>query len=215
MSASVIRKEDAAGLKTWEMEAFGSSNLAKVTLPTADQIDRMHQSAHQEGFDQGYLEGGEHARAEASRLNTLLTNLQSELSKFDHMIAENVLRFALTLSQSIIRTSLEQRPELILSVVRDALAELPTPGKNRQLYLHPDDLALVSKHSAELSKSSPIELVEDKRLERGGCRIRSEYAEIDASLEKRWMHALAALGRSDTWLDKNDLATESDHDARS
>jgi flagellar biosynthesis/type III secretory pathway protein FliH len=36
---------------------------------------------------------------------------------------------------------------------------------------------------------------------RGGCRIDTPKASVDATLKTRWQRALAALGKQDTWVD--------------
>lgn len=200
MSAGVIRKEDTAQVDAWEMEAFGPSDHAGVRLPTVDQIDRLHRTAHSEGFEQGYRDGQARAAAEAEKLAALLRNVAAEIDEFDRNIADNVLSFALVVAQAVLRTDLDHRPELIIPVIRESLAEFPTTGHSRQLRLHPQDAAIVKQVASDLVSSGRIEVIEDAAIERGGCRLRSDIGEVDATLPTRWQRALAALGRNDAWL---------------
>lgn len=210
MSAGVIRKEDSAEVDAWEMEAFGPSDHAGVRLPTVDQIDRMHQTAHSEGFEQGYRDGQARVAAEAEKLAALLRNVAADIDEFDRNIADNVMSFALVVAQAVLRTDLDHRPELIIPVIREALAEFPTTGHSRQLHLHPQDAAIVKQHGSDLVSSGRIEIVEDASIEPGGCRLRSDIGEVDATLPTRWKRALSALGRTDAWFSQTDEAAPND-----
>jgi flagellar assembly protein FliH len=212
MSANVIRKEEAAEIGQWEPQSFGVRDTTRTNLPTVDEIDRLHRSAHSEGYQQGFDEGRSHAQAEATRLATLLEALENELAAFDQEIADYVLRFALTLTRSLLRTALTARPELLIPLVRETLAELPAAGKSRYLHLHPLDAELLGKLDAGISEIGQLSIVEDARVERGGCRLRSDVAEIDATLATRWKHALAALGRDDAWITEPESPPESTSD---
>lgn len=200
MSANVIRKEDKAEVGRWEMEALGAPDHSRVNLPTVDQIDRLHQTAHSEGFEQGYREGRAKASAEAAKLTALLHSVESDLETFDQNIADNVLRFALVVAQAVLRADLEHRPELIIPIIRETVAELPTTGNARRLHLHPLDAALLKEHSVDFTSSGRVDIVEDAAIERGGCKLRSDIGEIDATVSARWKRALASLGRNDDWL---------------
>ena len=207
MSAGVIRKEDSGEVGRWEMEAFGPSDHRNVKLPTVDQIDRLHQTAQSEGFDQGYRDGRAAATAEAQKLAALLRSVEADIEQFDQHIADHVLSFALVVAQSVLRADLDHRPELIIPVIREALTEIPTSGSSRQLHLNPQDIAVLKQHGADLISSGRLEIVEDAGIEQGGCRLRSDIGEVDATLPTRWKRALAALGRDDAWLGKRDNET--------
>jgi flagellar assembly protein FliH len=44
-------------------------------------------------------------------------------------------------------------------------------------------------------------LIEDSRVERGGCRVETTNSEIDATMENRWKRILVALGSEGAWLE--------------
>ena len=117
----------------------------------------------------------------------------------------------MALSQAVLRTTLDHRPELVLPVVREALSEIPSKGNALRLHLHPQDAALLRKHGSDLIQPEQIQLVEDVHIERGGCRVRNSSAEIDATLPARWRRALAALGRDHAWLSATN-PPETEHD---
>jgi flagellar assembly protein FliH len=211
MSAGVIRKEDSAEYGPWKPELFGTSgHPSRVKLPTVDDIDRMQRSAHSEGFDQGLRDGQARAQSEVQRLASLVSALESDLTRFDRELANDVLRFAMVVAQSVLRSALTYRAELVLPVIREALSEMPSAGQTRRLHLHPEDAALVKQYDNAVDASNQLTIVEDARIERGGCRLRTDNAEIDATLATRWARAMAVWGRDDKWLE---LSTTGDEEA--
>jgi len=95
------------------------------------------------------------------------------------------------------------KPDLVLSVVKEAVASLPGVDQQTTIHLHPSDAALLRKvaESDKTLHELPWRIVEDVRVERGGCRLETATTEVDATLETRWRRIIAALGRDDPWID--------------
>jgi flagellar assembly protein FliH len=93
-------------------------------------------------------------------------------------------------------------PEVVLPVIREAIASIPQGSLHPRLMLHPQDAALVrSVLDANQITPAPWRIVEDARLERGGCRVETATSELDASVESRWKAVVASLGREERWVD--------------
>ena len=73
-------------------------------------------------------------------------------------------------------------------------------GQHARLVLHPEDAALVRTHLGPQLEAANCALTEDAALARGGCRVETDGAEVDATMETRWSRVVAALGASDEWL---------------
>lgn len=204
MSASnIIPKEQLSAWERWEMEAFagGRTRGPGVHLPTVEQIEQMQHLAQSEGFDAGYREGAARARDEASRMAALLATLERQMVDFEDAVAASVLTLALRVAQSVIRSAIEARPQLLLPVVREALAEIGAQVEEKRLYLHPQDAEIVRAHGADVLQPAGWQIVEDANMARGGCRVRTSHAELDATVHTRWRRVLAAIDRSDSWLE--------------
>jgi flagellar assembly protein FliH len=93
------------------------------------------------------------------------------------------------------------RPEFVLPVVQEAIRALPHFSQHARLVLNPEDGALVRAHLGDQLAQSGWQLVEDARMQRGGCRIETAHGQIDASLASRWHRVLAALGQDSRWLE--------------
>ena len=100
--------------------------------------------------------------------------------------ANQLVELALITGRQLAGESLAANPEHILSVVRELLeADHSLNGKSR-LWLHPDDLALVSAAIGDTLEASGWECCADHSLERGGCRVTSASGGLDASLGTQW-----------------------------
>jgi len=183
--------------------------LVDLKLPTAEEIERMHEEiraagfeegkheGHAEGFAEGerkgYAEGKARAEAEAARLAALADRLDQSLSGIDHEVAEELMALAIELARQVVHRTLDEQPEAILDTIRAALQQLPQG--HAQIRLHPDDLALVREHMGEQLSHAGHRLQEDFGLQRGDCRIDAQGAQLDATLETRWRRVLESLGR--------------------
>lgn len=228
MASRIIHKERPAAYQRWEMDTFepaGESTpepgegkhesadnaSTAVILPTVEQIEQIHQQARQEGYAAGYEAGfntGQEAgyqaasalgAAEVGKLQVLLHDFQRELTNADQTISDNLLTLALCLTRQMLREALKVRPELMLGVVRDCLQNDAAFGQPLQLFLHPDDAALVREHlHHELNDCT---VCVDSSLDRGSCRIKTGSGQIDATLATRWQRMVQTLGQNSNWLE--------------
>jgi flagellar assembly protein FliH len=170
-----------------------------IKLPTADEIEAMHQEAFKQGFDAGYEEGSARGRLEASELHQLLTQFDEALTGFDQQVGEELLALALEVARLVVRDSFALKPEAVLGVIREALGQ--TPQQHAQLHVHPEDAVLVRQYLGEQIAHTGHRIVEDVSIERGGCRIDSAGAQMDATIATRWRRVVETLSENHPWAD--------------
>ena len=202
MSSNIIPKEQLSAYQRWELNSLdGSAARTTVPLPTAEEVENTHQQAYQEGFATGYREGKSKVDTELARLTQLMSALDGALSQFDEALSQNLLSLSLDIAKQMLREALRVRPELVLPVIREAVNGLPQASQHPHLKLHPDDAALVRSLMADELNHFHWKLIEDSRVERGGCRVETTNSEIDATMESRWKRILVALGSDGAWLE--------------
>lgn len=178
-------------------------------LPTAEDIERMHEEArnagHAEGFaegraagekngyDAGYAEGKAAVEAEAERLRALANGFEEALDSFDEEVAEELLTLSIELARQVLQHTLAVQPDAVLDTIRSALQQLPQ--SHAQIRLNPEDLALAREQLGEQLSHGGHRLVEDEHIARGGCKIEASGAQIDATMETRWRRVLEGLGK--------------------
>jgi len=201
MPSQIIPKEKLSAYQRWELDSFEPTAPPAPDGPTPAEIQCIRKTAHDEGYAAGYREGQNAAREQAQRFEQLLAGLRQALADVDAEVSREILALALAVAKQVLRQALKVKPELMLPVIREALTCLPQFHQKASLYLHPDDSVLVRTQLGEQLECMGCKIVNDGRLERGGCRIESMNGQIDATVETRWRRVLLALGVSDEWLE--------------
>ena len=208
MPDTVTPKEHLTAYQRWELPAFdivketaSSPPPPVVNLPTAAEIENIHIQAQKEGYQAGYAEGMKQAGIEAQRMAKMLESLSKELQQMDQQIAQDLLNMALEMAKQMLQQSLKIKPELLLSVVRTAIGELPYFNQNAHLVLHSDDATLLRTSMGEQLLQTGWKVFEDDQIERGGCRVETAHSQIDATLPKRWQRIVASIGQDNAWLE--------------
>lgn len=173
-----------------------------IGLPTAEDIERIHNEAQQAGYQTGFAEGQqegyraglEAVQAEVERMRALADNLQVALAGIDQEVADEVLALALEVAAQVLRGTAKARPEALLPVIREAIAALPLNHEQIALYLNPADASAVREQLGETFSQSGWRIVEDRDIDAGGCLLRAGSSEIDATLATRWKRVLEAIG---------------------
>jgi flagellar assembly protein FliH len=197
-----------------KVEALPS--VPQVALPTAADIERMHDEARKLGYAEGYAEGQSagytagHAEglAEAqgvtARIAEILGSLEQAVGGVEQQVAGELLDTAVEIAGRVLCQSLKVKPELLLPIVREAVDALPLGSGHPMLLAHPDDAALIRAHLGDQLAHNGWQIVDDPSLTRGGCRVELGASEVDATLETRWKRVLDSIGISRDWL--NDKA---------
>jgi len=223
-------KELQSAYQRWEMASFGDNRPSVVARntppppaaplppelipPTEAEIAAIRAAAHADGeqigfeagSNAGYIDGLERGRLEAAEelahLRTIASTFAGALAAADEIMANDVLDLALQLARGMLRTALPVKPELLLPVVRDALAYLPVVQQPAMLMLHPLDVDMVRNAMGEEIDKGGWRVIEDATVERGGCKVETASNQIDAQCEARWQRLNQALSKDVDWLDK-------------
>jgi len=237
--SSIIPKEQSAGFKRWQFDAFDAppaeaasspppeettvppappdvapeaqiaDSIDSFPLPTAEDIERLHEQARAEGYQAGLEEGraaaAEEARqqqeTEIAKIRQLTANLHQALDHLDQEIADQLLDLSLEVAHQVLRSALEIRREILLPIIREAIDNLPLHHGGVALHLNPTDLEQLQAPLSEMASQQNLHLVPDHSIEPGGCSIKAGHSEVDARLETRWQRVLEAIGiESDKWM---------------
>lgn len=174
-----------------------------ITLPTLEDIERIHNEAHEQGYNAGFEEGLANAQEIAARMTTLMSHLEHDLATVDQTLANQILATAVEIARQMARQSFDVNPEFLLPVVREAMKTVVPSNTPPLLYLHPEDAALVRKNFADQIEHQNWKIIEDNSLTMGGCRVEIGASNVDATYETRWQRVLESIGINQDWLEKN------------
>jgi flagellar assembly protein FliH len=167
------------------------------------ELERVREQAYREGLAAGRKETRVLVERQRADLDGLIAGVNELMQNFEQTLANDVLSISLELAKLIVRQSVRVNPEVVLPVVREAIANLPGIAEQTVIALHPADAELFRKLSdgEPALATLPWKVVEDPQIERGGCRLETPSTEIDATLETRWRRVIASLGRDDPWIE--------------
>lgn len=229
MNMKIIPKEQLTAYQRWELGGLeeGAAEASAdqigearhddqddgaaigVSLPTAEDLERIHQEAWQEGYKlgaeegrrDGFEAGKQDGRAHAERLKSLAEALDTERLRQDETLSKELLELALDLAHQVVRTSLKVKPEIILGVVREAMAVLPNLSGHTRLVVHPDSAPFAQEWLTHEHPHLHWKVVEDPNMEAGGFRVENTHSDLDATMPTRWREIVACLGTELSWLD--------------
>lgn len=218
-----IPGEEIGAVEPWNFDAVDTASLLlaaqlKGREKTAEQI--RDDALRQEGYEQGFARGRAQAtvdtqrqmadfkahqgREAAQNLAQLFNAAQAQLDTAEQVIAQGTLELACELARQVLRRELSVDPNVLLPVMREALGLLVAENKSAVLRLNPLDKEVLEAVLTDEFAGVSLTLLSDAALARGGCLIESTGTVVDATVEKRWLRAVANLGLNSPWQDKVD-----------
>jgi len=213
--SNTLPKEKQSAYQRWEMASFGDDRPSQNISSTAsiaklsEQISSARELARQEGYAAGLIDGRnkglEEGRAQAAKevmqIQSIAKSFQEEIAQANELIAQDMLDMSLDLAKAMLKSALAIRPDLILPIISEAVHYLPSVQQPALLSVNPADAVIVKQYMGEALSKSGWRIVEDKYIERGGCRVETASNQIDATTSTRWQRLTSALDKNNNWLE--------------
>jgi flagellar assembly protein FliH len=189
----------------WELASFDAESgpsgghapeTGTVAVDKAE-LERLREEARRQGHQAGYAEGQSTARAEAQRLAKAATGLEQALAQLDQQVADELLALATEIARQVVREEITARPDIIVKVVHEALAQMP--HQHATIFLHPEDASLLRSYAGDALAHAGHRILEDSRLSPGDCVLESGSSQTDATLATRWKRVVETLGIASAW----------------
>lgn len=194
---------DPERVSTWEMpELERSASVAsgfEIAMPSgtqarmlsAEDLEMVRKRAYQESYEQGYSQGLQAAKVEVERelasIREVLGALSRPLEELDRSLEENLLALTLAVAQQVVRREIQADPAQIIAVIRQAMDILPAAAaRDVTVFVHPDDARILSElESGEDGAAGGWQIKPAPELTRGGCKVVTDEAAVDATVEGR------------------------------
>lgn len=179
-----------------DLETF-TRKANEIVRSAHAQAEQIRQNAYQAGYQQGYVEGKKQAEAEAhevlhqqgtflrAEVNQFMEQLRTEFNSYLQAIETPILELVMEIARKVIREELRTHPDHIIALIRDALRRIKGFGTVR-VWVNPADLERVRQNRVSLlgvlDGVENLEIVEDRRVEAGSCRIETEQGTYDARI---------------------------------
>lgn len=171
---------------------------------TVQELEDLEQRTYDEAFAKGRAEGLAAAeremrphlqqlQARVERLDAIMGALARPLQELDPEVEDQLLQLALTIGRHLVRRELRIDPSQVIAIIRETVALLPASARDVRVHLHPEDAAVVREKLAAPVGERAWTIAEDPVMGRGGCRVTTETAQIDARLDTRIGGVVSAL----------------------
>ncbi len=196
-----IPKEEVASAASWEFEPLGGVSPARGAQRLLTERERR---AFERGRTQGQTEGQVTAMqvraTHARRIENVLGELRARFAELDSDGADAVLGLAVEIARQVVRREVTVARDLLLPLVRDAVAAVIDQQAHPRVHLNPQDLELIAADLDADGLCKGCRFIADARVERGGCRVETQQGEIDGGVTTRWRRVMEALGMHDVEL---------------
>jgi flagellar assembly protein FliH len=176
-----VQKKDGAGgsLLASALED-AQSIIAEAERRAAElvaQAEKTYQEARELGFQEGVRQGLAQTAGQAVRLIADSTTLAESL-------ADEAARLALAISSSVIGEHVKVQPEAVKKIAMTAIQEAVVGDKVTIVINEEDEAALKGalEQLRRLAGGAGITLEVNNALSRGGCIVRTDFGEVDASV---------------------------------
>ena len=202
----IITADEAGQAETWHKPSVGEGKAGATSelgnrLLTAERLEQIQEEARKEGLEQGRREGLEQGlrkgramlEERVAVLDSLVQAMAEPMEKLDEIVEEDLVKLVFGIARQLVRREIRTQPDEIIAVIRLALDALPTSVKKVKLYLHPADAQLAKELMSLNDQEHAWIVIEDPSLTRGGCRVKSETSQIDATVETRLNAVIAEV----------------------
>ena len=147
--------------------------------------NEIYEKAQKEGSAKGYKEG----KDEIQRLVQTLSNIITEASDLHKKIIvaseKQMVEQILLIARKVIKDETNTRKTIVVNNVKSALKNMSQCEKVK-IRVNVQDLEVSSEHKKEfihlLQENAVVTILEDSRIEKGGCVVESNIGSIDAKI---------------------------------
>ena len=176
----VSREKD---IKAKEEEA--QQLMARVQREVGDLREDGRKAGQQQGYQAGYNDG----KTEMERLIERLKMIyQAAIDKRKEIIEdseEQIVRIILLMTRKVVKHITEKDEKVVIENIKAALQKVQ--GKEQIIIrVNSKDLEMTTEHKEEfiamIEDLKFIKILEDSRVDRGGCVIETDFGSIDARI---------------------------------
>jgi flagellar assembly protein FliH len=189
----------------WDLPSVsGRSIQGRRPGKTVAEIEDVERRAYEEAFAQGREAGLAAARVESEkqlkqlksqveRLEATIGSLAQPLQQVNEEVEQQLMTLALTIARQLVRRELKTDPAQVIAIIRETVSLLPAAARDVRVHLHPEDAAVVRERLAAPTADRAWTIVEDPVMTRGGCKVTTDTALIDARVETRLNEVISAM----------------------
>jgi len=167
-----------------------------IVAAAPEDLGAAEEEARRRGLDQGIRAAEEAYRAKLARLDSLTAALQHERDSFFARIEPELVRLSASIAEKIIQRELEACPDTVVQLVAGAMKRI-RDRETLRLSVNPRDFDQIKQARDDLISAMDgirkLDIVEDRRVDPGGCLIESPDGTLDARITTQMAQITSAL----------------------
>ncbi len=205
--SKIYRGAETSGIKEFQFRSFGDAEPGSplevdgfvkssvgvtpgVTVSTGAATKTHSANDVEEAYARGREEGLDRAEANLETSAQALAAAAEDISRLRGSLVRNnsqdMLRLVMAVSAQIVRREVAADPDIILSIIENALQSSVRADQYRVM-INPADLENVTKQKplflASISGLKNLSIETDTAISPGGCRVDSDLGDVDATIE--------------------------------
>lgn len=181
-------------------QEIAMEEAGEIIRRAGDQAESLKQQAYAEGLAKGESEGKAAGLAQYEKklqdLDRMLASFDGECAALLQQHEEGMLSLIIAMVDRLVYHEVSVNPLVIQSCLKKSM-EFVVENSTVQIHLHRDDFERLKKASLENSRliegKNRIQLVEDPNIAAGGCFLKTDFGEIDATQENCKARLYAAV----------------------
>jgi flagellar assembly protein FliH len=157
--------------------------------------ERARRQGHAEGLEAGTREAADRTALALQAVAEADVQVRASEVEFLERAERAAVGLAMEIAAKVVSAELQTRPELVLEIVSGTL-RAATERDGLVIEVSPEDFPLVRDSAEDLAGRlggiRRLEVVAERRVDRGGCVVRTPEGEIDARISEQ-MQRLAEV----------------------
>lgn len=170
------------------------SDAARIIADAQKQAESLRQQAQRDGQAAALADMQRMVEQQVGQqMQTLLPALKKAIAEIEQAKhdwlqewEQRAIHVAAAMARRVIRRELSVQPEINLTFIREAL-ELAAGNPEIRILLNPEDQQVLGRQAKllvdELVQSGTAEIVASAEISPGGCRVETQFGEIDQQIE--------------------------------
>ncbi len=173
------------------------------------EVDSIREKAHAEGYQAGLSALDADREALQQKAAEIEADATSQAALFWRQIEPELLKLSVEIARKVVRREIDEHSDFVITTVREAIRQL-RDRQDLKIHVSPKDYDLVRERKDEIQSSSDgirsIEVIDDRRIDQGGCLIESGNGHLDARTETQMGEAERALLEAERYDNSNDTS---------
>lgn len=167
------------------MASDEARRIIEAARAQATQIQASVQAVRDQAVKDGHQEGYERGLGEWLKETQ---RVHEGLKGFVDQARPQLVRLALRVAEKILRQKLEMSPETVVPMIDEALRSVRAQQQARIIIrVNPADQPMLESRRQRWLERFPsiasLDIVADDTLQRGGCRLETDFGSVDATIE--------------------------------